>query len=254
VAGLPPAAVLVAAAYAVAFLVEHALEVARCPPWVRGAGVLLFAVVLVIDPVAPARAHEALAALSFTAATAGTVAWYRRGDRRALSTAGILFAGAWVVAPGGWVLTAAGALWLLIGTPAPSRARAAAWCAVPALLAFALRERAADVHAAANVGAWTPALSPLVVVMFVLVVAARWIDLRRVRERAWNPSGAPVGHEEAMLLRTIITLMLITLAASTFAPRLPLVDPMGPSLFVLALLSGLALKRFARRNPAGAAA
>jgi hypothetical protein len=233
----------VAAAYAVAFLIEHALEVARCAPWARGVGVLSFALVLVVQPAVPERGLEACAALLFVAGTVSTIGWYRRADVRALAIAAILRSGAGVAAPGGWTLAAAGMLWVVIGTPAPSRVRATIWCAVPLALAGAVHMLREDAMTSAIDGSWNPALSPIVVVVFVLVVVARWSDLRRARAREWNPSGAPRGHEDAMLLRTIVTVLLITMAVSTFAPQLPSPDPMRPALLALSVLAGLALGR-----------
>ena len=82
--------------------------------------------------------------------------------------------------------------------------------------------------------------------MLLLVAAALWHDARHKRDGSWNPSGARAGHEESILLRTIVTLLLITPIARRFAPDLPAPDSILPSMLVLALIAGMSLRRFTR--------
>jgi hypothetical protein len=238
-------AVFAASLAAVAILVEHALDVARCPPWVRAAGVLFYALVLLVEPAPHVRALASCAPMLFAAGALSAIAWFRRADRRALATAVIFVCGAWLVTPGGWIMAASGVLWLVIGTPSASRARVAAWCAVGLGAAGALRSFGAVASDPEPELPWAPALSSVVTGLFVLIAAARWHDLRQAHRRAWNPSGAPIGHEDAMLLRSVLTVLLLSMMVRSFQPRWPASDPFRPSLFVLAVLAGLALRRFA---------
>ncbi len=92
------------------------------------------------------------------------------------------------------------------------------------------------------------------VLLFVLVIAARWFDMRQLRARVWNPSGARPGHEDAILLRMALTVLLGAMMVRAFDPGWPWCDPFRPSLMVLAVLGGLALRRFAPTPSARVAA
>ncbi len=131
--------VFTACTAAVAILVADALEVARCPAWVRAVGVLLYASTLFIQPAQPSSVPALCATSLFVAGALQAIAWFRRADRRALAMFVVFAAGAWVVAPGGWVLMGAGMLWLLIGTPSAARTRAVMWCAAVIAIVAALR-------------------------------------------------------------------------------------------------------------------
>ncbi len=239
---LPPG-VFVASAFAAAFLLDHALEVARCAPWVRGASMVTYGGLLHLEPIVPSAGLAPILPFLFTAAASTAVAWLRRGDRRALALSAIFFAGTWAHDRGAWPLAVAGAAWLVVGSPPPSRVIAATWCAATLCIAFATQGHLPRESQSAPV--MNPSLSGIVGVLFILIVAARWKDMQLLRARVWNPSGARRGHEDAILLRAVITALLLTMAVQTFAPHMPTTDPIRPALLVLALLSGMSLQRFA---------
>jgi hypothetical protein len=239
---LPPA-VFVACAFAAAFLLDHALEVARCAPWVRGAGVVTFASLLHLEPILPGPGFAPILPFLFAAAASSSVAWLRRGDKRALALSAAFFAGTWALDRGAWPLAVAGAAWLVAGSPPPSRLPALSFCAAALAVAFATQGHLTRESQSAPV--MNPSLSGIVGVLFVLIVAARWKDMQLLRARAWNPSGARRGHEDTVLLRAVITALLLTMAVDTFAPHMQITDPIRPALLVLALLAGMSLQRFA---------
>jgi hypothetical protein len=238
---LPPV-VFVACAFAAAFLLEHALLVARCAPWVRSAGVLAYASLLLLEPIVPSTGFVPILPFLFTAAASSAVAWLRRGDERALALSAIFFAGTWALDRGAWPLAVGGAAWIVVGSPTPSRVRALSWCAATLAVAYATQGHLPKESNPAPVA--NESLSGIVGLMFILIVAARWKDMQLLRARAWNPSGARRGHEDAVILRLVITALLITMGVQTFGQGMQTADPIRPALLVLALLSGLALQRF----------
>jgi hypothetical protein len=206
--------------------------------------VLFFASVQIVEPAPLARWPGVCAPFLFAAAMLFAITWFRRADQRALVLAVVLAGGAGLVSPGGWILMGAAALWILIGTPSASRARAAAWCAIAIGLVAASRAWGAVATEPEPALSWAPSLSSVVTVLFVMIVVARWFDMRAMRARAWNPSGAPIGHEDVILLRAVLTVLLGAMMVRMMQPEWPACDPFRPALMVLAVLAGLALRRF----------
>jgi hypothetical protein len=249
----PGPMVFAAGAFAVLFLLDHALDVARCADWVRSCGMLLFAILLLVEPIPSAYGFGPCVPLVFTAAACTAVGWLRRGDKRALATTAIFFAGTWILDRGAWPMAVAGAAWLVVGSPSPSRVLATTWCAAALAAAFVMQGQLSG-YSASSTGVSSSSLSGIAGVMFILIVAGRWKDMQLVRARQWNPSGAPRGHEDAILLRTAITALVLTMGVDTFEPNMRTADAIRPALLVFSLLSALALNRFARRAPARAVA
>jgi hypothetical protein len=235
---------------AVGVLVADALEVARCPAWVRSTGVLVYASMQIVEPAPLGRVPGSCAPFFFAAAMLSAISWFRRADRRALALAVVFAGGAGLVAPGGWILMGAAALWLVIGTPSASRVLAAGWCAIAIGLVAAMKALGLVSMEPEAQWAWTPSLSSVVPILFVMIVVARWLDMREMRARTWNPSGAPIGHEDVILLRAVLTVLLGSMMVGMFAPQWPSCDPFRPALMVLAVLAGLALRRFAPKSGA----
>lgn len=233
------------------FLVMHALEVARVPSWARAASALLFALIVYLVPLTDER-PLAFGPIFFGAGAAFTVPWLRRADRRSLMLSLLFYSAAALWFHGDWALSVAGLTWLVIGTPRPSRARvfglALACAAIVVAIEFLNWDSSeAHRHAFTSAEITTPIIA-LVALVLLIVGFARWHDARHARDGAWNPSGARVGHEESILLRTIVTALVLHLAAQRFAPDLPVGDAVQPALLVLTLLAGLALKRFTRAS------
>lgn len=238
-----------AAALAVLALVIHALDVARCGSWVRGSGALLFALVLTTLQV---ETMSCWSAFYFCAGAACTIPWFRRADQRALALAAIFFASAMPFEAGAWILSVSGIAWLVIGTPRPSRRRALVVGLAALAVAFVVAYLQPDHELLPPGGSFGMPTLALVVLMFALVAAGRFLDLRRARDVSWNPSGARVGHEESILLRLIVTVLLLSTTVRLMSRDVPASDAIAPSMLVLALIAGLSLKRFARVSTARA--
>ncbi|MBI5365048.1 MAG: hypothetical protein HZA53_17860 [Planctomycetes bacterium] len=130
------AAVFVEAASAIALLVlvAHALAVARRSPVARALAVLWLAWLLFLVR-GLIRYDEAVhSLLAFGGGTACSVAWFRRGDRRAQALAALALASGVLFEPTAWssVLACLGVL--LVASPRASLGRAALWSGAGALV------------------------------------------------------------------------------------------------------------------------
>jgi hypothetical protein len=79
------------------------------------------------------------------------------------------------------------------------------------------------------------------------VIVARFWDLRRIRWPAFETSGAAVGHERAMLLRTLLFALVFAWAARALQLEVRADFVLLPALFVLVVLFGSSLQRLAGR-------
>jgi hypothetical protein len=245
----------IASAFAALVLVDHALEVARAKPWVRAVGMLLLAGVWRARGFGDEHGLALQSAVFYVAGAAFSIGWMRRADRRALFLSALAYAAASAFALGGFALSIAGLAGLVLGTPRASRKRVATIAAValalavtlawPVLAHGALKPLAAldgpleslPVERGTNI-----ATQALAAAMFLSLLVARWHSLKmRGREKP-TTSGAPRGHEEAFLLRTIVGGLLLHLVAERFLAR-ELGDPIRPALAMLVLLAGLSMMR-----------
>lgn len=250
----------IASAFAGLVLVSYALETARAATWMRASGCVAFAAILVARGFEDEGGLAVESAVCFLAGACFTVAWLRRADRRALILALIFFALAPAFALVGIAPSIAGIGAIVLGTPRASRARVASLALVAATLAGAFAWPAfarTNETPLAGLGVTRPlealpyrtwalqGTQALAGVLFLVVLFARWKALQlRGREQP-TTSGAPRGHEEAVLLRAIVAAMLLNIALEKLLAR-ELGDPLLPSMSVLALVAALSLKRFTR--------
>lgn len=247
------------AASRVAFVLTaaHALEIARCAPWTRAVGCAAAAIALHVTTGEHARGQLVAAALAGIGA-AWAIPWLRRGDTRARALSTVAYAGAALVSSGGWMLALAGVLWLVVGSPKPVRARTAILGAILVAVAIAIGpgfERMSawtlDAAARGSSGAratftTTPFTSLLSGALLLVVVFALWQRARTPRRPAWNPSGAAPGHDEAILLRALITFLALRLLDQRLSARPSFDDPMVPAMALLAISAALASRTFTR--------
>ncbi|MBL8860119.1 MAG: hypothetical protein JNL28_16535 [Planctomycetes bacterium] len=223
-------------------LCDWACCIARGSHWTRAWAAAAFAALLATYP-EDSISGAGVRAAFFVAGAASSVAWFQRADRRALILAVVFFAATMLFARGGWALALAGVVSLAVGTPAPSRPRVAV-AALAALAVFgAVAWRGTPVWPSEWRGPISPILSALIGLLFLPVVFARWRDSRRTTTPAWNPSGARVGHERAMLSRTVVAALILAFAARALDAEVRADLALLPALFALVLLSGLSVRR-----------
>jgi len=242
-------------AHTVAMLVfvAYGLALARAPASVQSVACAVIAAFVLLAPLV--RDPEVMpVALAAAAAAAGTVGWLRHGDARALALAAIALAFAATDRESGSTVAVALALWIVIGTPRPSRLRAAAWCGGAGLVGLAaggthLRAAAGFLDESAVGVRWTPVLLTLVAAGIV----AGWLADRRRTPRAWNPSGAARGHEGRILLGAVVTAFALALAAAILAARFELelgsAMPFVPAWVLFAFVGALGLTRWVVERP-----
>lgn len=228
-------------------VVDSALGAARCRALVRAAAVSTFGAVVACAPTSFDEI-ESLAPMYFAAGAASTIGWYRRADRRDLILSAAFFAATILPAREGLSLAAAGMLTLVIGTAAPSRRVAIQTCAAAAVLCGTVRFVWHDDPARVESLGFSNTLYVIIGVLFAVVLTARWWDLRRLRLPQWNPSGAAVGHERAMLLRTLLFALIFVWIARAMRLEVRPDFALLPALFVLVILFGSSLERLCDRG------
>lgn len=224
-----------------------ALRTARCHALAQAAA-LLALVAIAVTTIEMGSGTTALVAAGFGAALAASVAWYRRADRRALLLAVVSFAAILLFDRDAWLLAVAGWVGLVLGTPAASRMRVTTLSCVGAGVTCTVRAWSAPEWPPAYDVAPSAHVPYLIVILYVPIVVAWWLDARRRGASRDDPSGAPPGHERSWILRTVLLALLGAYATRTagFAVRFDAI--LWPALFALTLVFGLSVQRIAFRR------
>ncbi|MDZ4773823.1 MAG: hypothetical protein SGI72_11900 [Planctomycetota bacterium] len=228
-------------------MIDAGLASARCRALVRAAAVSAFGAVVACSPTR-FDGLDGYAPLYFAVGAVSTIAWYRRADRRALILAAVFFAATIALAREGWLLAAAGMLTLVIGTAAASRKLAIGTCAAAVLVFAAVRVLDPGTFTPTESVVFSNTLYALIGALFAVVLVARWWDLRGLRMPRWNPSGAGVGHERAMLLRTLLFALMFAWIARALRLDVRPDFALLPALFALVILFGSSLERVCDRG------